>query len=592
MASTLSSLTVKLLGDPTSFTKMLSTSKSDTMKWAKDMRPLFLGITGLVTGLGAVGIKAASDLNESINAVQVVFGDASKDVLAFGQNSAAAVGLSTNAFNELAATTGALLKQAGVPVSQLAGQTTDLTTRAADLASVFNTDVSDAMNAIASAIRGETEPIRRYAADVTDASLQQYALSKGITTSVSSMSNQEKMLLRTQLLMQQTAFATGDFANTSDGLANGLRIVKADLTNAAAEMGTYLLPVMRTVVAHIRDAVEWFGGLSDGTKKTIIVVAALAGGLAALGLVIPPIVAAVSALAAIVGVLASPVVLVIAAVGALAIAWSKNLGGMRDFTRSVVDKIGEFFESMVNGAISAINFLIDKVNKLPGVSIDAIDKVNFEWGKNFDDVTAKMDTLVVDGIAKMKELAGKGIDAFGNFAFGAGQATDQVSDSVKGLAADANTASASIADSFKAIGSASETTTAAINAQTNAVHGLADAQKELAGPGSQFGAGPNPLGALSAIFSGVGTNAFGGKLGTALENAGVNTSAITSQVSAVARNQGISTERAAQKFVDKLEINFNGVNPNDPQEVAQAVADAVNKALGSSASSDEATRNY
>ncbi|MFK8055486.1 MAG: hypothetical protein AB8F78_05125 [Saprospiraceae bacterium] len=99
---------------------------------------------------------------------------------------------------------GALLKDTGISTQELSDKTIMLTERAADMASVFNTDVDDAMSAINQAIRGETEAIRRYAGDVTDATLQQYLLSQGIETSVTSMSQQEKRLLRIDVLMQQT----------------------------------------------------------------------------------------------------------------------------------------------------------------------------------------------------------------------------------------------------------------------------------------------------------------------------------------------------------------------------------------------------
>jgi hypothetical protein len=73
------------------------------------------------------------------------------------------------------------------------------------MASVFNTDVDDAMSAINQALRGETEAIRRYAGDVTDATLQTYLLSQGIEKNVTEMTQQEKRLLRVDVIMAQTA---------------------------------------------------------------------------------------------------------------------------------------------------------------------------------------------------------------------------------------------------------------------------------------------------------------------------------------------------------------------------------------------------
>ena len=59
--------------------------------------------------------------------------------------------------------TGALLKDTGLSMEEVAEQTIMLTERAADMASVFNTDVTESMDAILQATRGETEAIRRFA---------------------------------------------------------------------------------------------------------------------------------------------------------------------------------------------------------------------------------------------------------------------------------------------------------------------------------------------------------------------------------------------------------------------------------------------
>lgn len=135
----------------------------------------------------------------------------------------------------MSAITGALFQDLNMAEEDSAKLTIQLTERAADMASVFNTDVNDAMSAISQAIRGETEAIRRYAGDVTDATLEQYALANGINKSVSEMTQQEKKLLRIQVLMEQTAVTAGDFANTADSLANRQRVLAARTQDMSAK---------------------------------------------------------------------------------------------------------------------------------------------------------------------------------------------------------------------------------------------------------------------------------------------------------------------------------------------------------------------
>ena len=196
----------------------------------------------------AFAIKEASNLEESVNAVNVVFGEGGGTILDFGKIAATQVGIAQSEFNQLATQTGALLTNFGQTEQEAADTTLLLTNRAADLASVHNTDVKDALYAINSALRGETEAIRRYAADVTDASLEAYLFAKGIDGGVKSLTQSEKALLRVEALMYQTDKVQGDFQNTSASFANQTRILGATWKDLAATGGDVLLPVVSDMV--------------------------------------------------------------------------------------------------------------------------------------------------------------------------------------------------------------------------------------------------------------------------------------------------------------------------------------------------------
>jgi len=230
------------------------------------MRQSFGGLTGsigalrnklLVFGFATAGvlklfktlITESSDLEESLNAVNVVFKNGAKIIRDFGETAAVAVGLANSEFNQLAAVTGALLRDVGLPLDEVANLTITLTKRAADLASVFNTEVSDAMGAVNAAIRGETEAIRRFGGDVTDASLQQFLLAQGINKVVSSMTQQEKRLLRIRVLFSQTEDVQDDFKNTQSSLANATRTLGSRMKDLAADIGDGLVPAAENAVS-------------------------------------------------------------------------------------------------------------------------------------------------------------------------------------------------------------------------------------------------------------------------------------------------------------------------------------------------------
>lgn len=189
-------------------------------------------------------VNAASDLGESLNAVNVVFKDHAQTVLDWGKNNATQFGLSQREFNQMATPLGAMLKNTGMDMKDVAGNTINLTKRAADMASVFNTDVGDALTAIQAALRGESDPIERYGVSLNAAKVEARALADTGKTVASTLTDQEKAAARLALLFEQTADVAGDFANTSDGLANSQRIQAARTEELQAKIGQKLIPVM------------------------------------------------------------------------------------------------------------------------------------------------------------------------------------------------------------------------------------------------------------------------------------------------------------------------------------------------------------
>ncbi|MCP4897373.1 MAG: hypothetical protein GY906_10415 [bacterium] len=191
-------------------------------------------------------VNAATDLNESINAVNVVFGEASEKVLAFGQDTSDAVFLAASEFNALATSTGNLLQGFGLAADDAADITIELTNRAADLASVFNTEVADALAAINGAIRGEAEAIRRFTGSFSIDEVKRFGQELfGVT---GELTDQQKALATVELILEKTAAVQGDAANTAGELANQQRALTEAWTNAQAVIGNALVPALTELV--------------------------------------------------------------------------------------------------------------------------------------------------------------------------------------------------------------------------------------------------------------------------------------------------------------------------------------------------------
>ncbi len=241
----------------------------------------------MVSAAGAAGIglaklaQGASNLAESVNAVQVTFGDAADGILELGSAAAETVGLSKAEFNGLAVQFSSFAKTVAGDGGNVIGTMDTLTTRVADFASVMNLDVPEAARIFQSALAGETEPIKKFGIDLSAASVAAFAVAEGISESASSMTEAEKVQARYGLLMEQTSQTAGDFANTSDGLANQQRILSAQFKNLTDGIGTGVLPMLTEVVSAANRVVGAFSSLSPETQGAIGKFAAL--GVAGLG---------------------------------------------------------------------------------------------------------------------------------------------------------------------------------------------------------------------------------------------------------------------------------------------------------------------
>lgn len=211
-----------------------------------------------IAGVGIVAfdlVSSFSDLEESINAVEVQFGAGADTIKTFGETAATSVGISNSAFNQLSVVTGATLAAFIEDEQAAAEETLILTQRAADMASVFNTDVDEALVAFQSALRGESEPIRRFGVNLDDATVKLKAVELGLADTTAEVTLQDKGLARLELIYDQTNKTAGDFANTSDSLANRMRVLGARFEDAKAEIGEGLVPAFQDLLTALEDSI-------------------------------------------------------------------------------------------------------------------------------------------------------------------------------------------------------------------------------------------------------------------------------------------------------------------------------------------------
>lgn len=214
----------------------------------------FVGIWQIFS-LGKTAIEFSSDLTEVQNVVDVTFGEFRQKVEDLASVSIADLGMSELTTKQLAGRFQAVGTAMGIAKGEMADMSVELTRLTGDMASFYNAEQADVGKALQSVFTGETEPMRRYGIDLTNATIQQWALNKGINANVNSMAQAEKALLRYQYVMDNTWASQGDFIRTADTWANQVRVLKEQLRSLAGVIGGTLINALKPFVKAMNVAI-------------------------------------------------------------------------------------------------------------------------------------------------------------------------------------------------------------------------------------------------------------------------------------------------------------------------------------------------
>jgi len=220
------------------------------------------GVTALGTALLAT-VPAASDQEEALNKLRVVYGKQSAGLEALAENSARSWGLSETAALGALGTFGNLFVAMDLGQPKAAEMSEGIVGLAADLASFNNIPVDEALIKLRAGLVGETEPLRTLGVNLSAAGVQAKAMSMGLAGSVKALTAADKAQAAYALILEQTTTAQGDFARTADGLANTQRTLGAEFENIAADVGKLLLPVMVDLAKFVRDLIPAMYDLVD-----------------------------------------------------------------------------------------------------------------------------------------------------------------------------------------------------------------------------------------------------------------------------------------------------------------------------------------
>ena len=265
--NSISNLSGSFLGFKTSTGKALIGLKSFTRQILSSMG-IYLGLYGAIRGIkNAIDISSA--LTEVQNVVDVTFGDMSKKVNEFAQDSIRQFGMSELTLKQTASRFQAMGTAMGIDSSlikkaneflnkqtdgyiglsdSMADVSLNLTKLTADMASLYNIDQDVVSQDLAAIFTGQTRPLRDYGLDLTQVTLKEWAMKQGLDSDIASMSQAEKTMLRYQYVLANTQTAQGDFARTADSWANQIRILKQSFEQLGSVIGGALINAFKPFV--------------------------------------------------------------------------------------------------------------------------------------------------------------------------------------------------------------------------------------------------------------------------------------------------------------------------------------------------------
>ncbi len=431
--ATIGQILVKLGLDPSALEKGLTKSLGSLKSFSANLKQLGSDLTKFVTlpilAIGAASLKMAAAAEESESFFDVAFDGMSDSVRSWSDQMAKSLGVSGFDLRENAATIKVMASSMGLAEKDAIEMSKGIAVLTQDLASFRDLAPEEAFNKLRAGITGETEPLKQLGVLVDENTVKQAAYAAGIAKTGSVLTNTQKVAARWLTIQQQLSLANGDLIRTGQSFTNQMRRLKANLGDAAREMGGILLPAATKLIKIFNNLVTTFRNLSPEIKKQVIFwggIAAAVGPallvLAGLSAILPAIAAGLTTILIPLALLAIKVALVVGAlVGGfiLAKAAVKDFSVVIDLLKAAAFKSFSGIIKILAGFLKGVLFIAaqfdtgfaGKIQK----SILGLNKVTAEFDKkaavNFKTGADKMKGTANELLASLKGLVGPEFDA-------------------------------------------------------------------------------------------------------------------------------------------------------------------------------------
>ena len=360
----------------TKFADMGTTLQNIGDKMTAVGQKMTMSLTLPIMAVGTAAVKLGSDLEESANKVDVVFGNMSGTVKDFASTTTQAFAISEGKALEMAGDYGAMATSMGMSQAEAAKLSTNLVALAGDMASFHNKSTEIAANSLKGVFTGETESLKQFGVAMTETNLEHFAEKHGKV--YDQMSQAERIMTRYSYLLETQSDAVGDAERTMDGFAGSTRQLKAALEDAGAALGQALVPIITPLVQMITKLLTAFASLPAPIQTVIAVIMALLAAIGPIIVILGTLVSSFGTLVAAAPAVASAITAVAAAVTGLDLALAPAIG-------VILAIVAAFALAFAAGAALAANW--DSI-------ADAASNLGTSMNRAVNTVKQKLQTLV------------------------------------------------------------------------------------------------------------------------------------------------------------------------------------------------------
>lgn len=425
--------------------KELKNASKSMKKAGKELsaigKNMTMGITAPIVAAGGAAFKMAAEMEDAMGATNQIFGKSASSMQSWAKDLKGYYGIASGEALEYGNMMGSMLQNiGGLTEDEAAKQSQALITLAGDLTAMYGGTTQDAVRALTGALKGNNTMLDNYGMAANDAMVKSKALEMGLISEGESLDLASKQAATLALIMDQSSAAQGQAAREAEGASGTMRAMTTELKNLATSFGTILLPILTPIITKIKEMVEKFGALDEGTKKNIVTALLLAaaigpvmmalGGLAtgigsalAMASKFTAAIKAGQTVLSALGVMMGPAGLVmigILAFAAAAFLVIKNWDSIKAFFSGLGETVKDIFEKMKgfvlgvwDGITSGIKGYVNSILKFVNALIGALNKIKVDipsWvpgfgGKSFGINIPKVPYLAEGGIVNKPTLA-------------------------------------------------------------------------------------------------------------------------------------------------------------------------------------------